>query len=133
MFKNAGIKSIREAQDRLHDGEVFWRYTTKFIYDEDFILSGESPYRYNAERKFLTSDAINCDWGYCTDWCVEVEEQWFDNIPAEGTLCWVSNEIGVTRNRAKLITEYNAGMPMPFKANGVAYSFAAPIKPEDLG
>lgn len=86
-MKNANIKSIEEAKKRLENGEVFYLNEYILYYQDSYMLKGESPYRF--KHKLLGNVAITGAWYSFEDW--QVESKWYDNIPEQGILCFVSD------------------------------------------
>lgn len=90
-LKPAGIKTVREAIERLMNGEVFYDRTgqRKMFYDDSFISCSDgyvSPFK----RLYLgngQTSHINIFWSDVENWLIE--NRWEDNIGV-GVMCWVS-------------------------------------------
>ena len=89
-LKPAGIKTIREAIERLMNWEVFYSLEGyKIIYDDGNTLCDEdlcSPFKVIKDDGW--SEPINGLWEKVSDW--QIERKWEDNI-GDGVLCWVSD------------------------------------------
>ena len=83
MKKNAGIKSKKEAAQRLIDGEVFYHNGHSLKFDNQWVNPFRTIYGLNNTK-------IDDEWSYFDNW--ETEIDWRENI-GKGVLCWVWNEI----------------------------------------
>jgi hypothetical protein len=79
-YKNANIKTMQEAKERLDNGERLFCYGTE-IYVQIPFISGASPYR-------IGKSELVGFWDLFKEW--QVETEWYDNIPEKGVLCWTS-------------------------------------------
>lgn len=108
-LKPAGIKTVREAIERVMAGEVFYSPEGwKIIYDDSNMScrSGRlNPFRV-VERDGI-SEPINALWKKVSDW--QIECKWEDDI-GYGVLCWVSdsNPRPSIGDRICLIVNYNS-------------------------
>ena len=79
-LKPAGIKTIREAIERLMNGEVFYSPEGwKIIYDDGNVECGpgrSSPFKFIHDSDW--SEPINSLWEKVSDW--QIEPKWEDNI-----------------------------------------------------
>ena len=127
-FKPAGIKTVREAIERLMNGEVF--YTPEgyeIIYDDVNVVCSTSDFNpFKVVRSDGRSEPINRLWKRVSDWRIECK--WEDDI-GDGVLCWVSdsNQIPDESNFLRIITTYSKGQEYPYESEGVAYRFATPL------
>lgn len=117
MYKNAGIKSKKEAAQRLIDGEVFYSsLLNQRIYFDD---SNRNPFRYADERM------KDC-WDEFSEWKVEVN--WHDDI-GDGVLCWVWDR---GDKRIALVVKMNSCDGFKFMtANGSWWLNAKPLTKEE--
>ena len=126
-LKPAGLKTIREAIERLMNGEVF--YSTEgweIIYDDGNMLCDTnqcSPFK--LIRNDGWSEPINGLWELL-NW--QIECKWEDDI-GDGVLCWVSDydRIPDKHNYLRLITAYDKGRDYPYRVKEVGYRFATPL------
>lgn len=120
MYKNAGIKSKREAVQRLINGEEF------------VITSGRDVV---TRFKFCETELNPLQWsdGWWLHYEVwETEVEWYDNI-GEGVLCWVWDFDEKAKSIA-IVTEYHEDFTYPYLASsGCGWGNAAPVKPGELG
>lgn len=80
-MKNAGIKSKREAAQRLLDGEVFYNRVGDKIY---FNESKTSPF-------LIGNTILGPSWGDYKSW--QTKPDWRDEVSEDNpVLCWVWNE-----------------------------------------
>jgi hypothetical protein len=64
-------------------------------------------------------------------WSEYKEPQWYDNIPNEGVLCWLSSDVTDKKLIAGVVIRYeNHGKPL-FHTNFSSYYHATPVKPEE--
>ena len=89
-FKQAGIKTVREAIERLMDGEVFYSPEGhKIIYDDANVeCSANAANPFKVVRSDTRAEPINLLWKKLSKW--EIEYKWEDDI-GDGVLCWVSD------------------------------------------
>jgi hypothetical protein len=60
------------------------------------------------------------------------DPEWYENIPKQGVLCWVSDEDSTARDRLVVITLY-AAYHHPFRnSRGVGWLFATPATYESI-
>ena len=122
---NAGLTSKSELYKRLFDGEVFYtELGGKLYYDELYITRGETPFRLG--ESYLA--------GIATRYALllsEVDVEWYDVI-TKPVLCWVSDSSSNRNTYSTLITSYNKGANLPFKAGVYNWKYATPVTPEDL-
>ena len=122
---NAEIKSKSELYKRLFEGEIFYTPTGgKLHYDEVYILTGETPFRFDEE--YLAS--VACRYRSLLS---EVDVEWFDNI-TEPVLCWASDNCIDDKDYPVLIFSYDKGEYAPFKSRIISWRYATPVTPEDL-
>ena len=117
IYKNAGIKSKREAVQRLINGEEF------------VITSGGSVV---IRFKFCENEINPLQWS--DGWWLhyemwETEVEWYDNI-GEGVLCWVWDFDEKAKSIA-IVTEYHEDSSYPYLAS-CGWGNAAPVKPGEL-
>lgn len=59
-------------------------------------------------------------------------KEWYEDIPEDGVLCWVSDYNEDVRQRARLITAVCKNNYSKFISNnGVIWRYATPVKPEE--
>lgn len=132
-LKPAGIKTIREAIERLMDGEVFYSPEGwKIIYDDKNMLCDTdrcSPFKLIKDSGW--SEPINGLWERVSSWQVECE--WEDDI-GDGVLCWVSdcNRIPCKHDYLRFITVYDKNRDYPYRSKEVGYRFATPLTLEEV-
>ena len=90
-FKPAGIKTVREAIERLMNGGVFYSPEgCAIIYDDVSVECGGdrySPFKIRCDGR---SESVNYLWERVSDW--QIEHKWEDDI-GDGVLCWVSSSV----------------------------------------
>ena len=130
-LKPAGIKTIREAIERLMNGEVFYSLGGyEIIYDDVNTLcdtNQRSPFK--VIRDDGQSEPINGLWEIL-NW--QIEHKWEDDI-GDGVLCWVSdcNRIPCKHDYLRLITAYDKSRDYPYRVKEVGYRFATPLTLEE--
>ena len=78
-LKPAGIKTIREAIERLMNGEVFYSPGSyEIIYDDVSVECGPDMYSPFKVRGNGRSEAVNYLWEKVADW--QIEYKWEDDI-----------------------------------------------------
>ena len=132
-LKPAGIKTIREAIERLMNGEVFYSPEGhEIIYDDVNVEC--SPIHVNP-FKVVRSDGraepINLLWEKLSDW--KIEYKWENDI-GDGVLCWVSdcNRIPCKHDYLSFITVYDKNSDYPYRSKEVGYRFATPLTLEEV-
>ena len=131
-LKPSGIKTVREAIERLMNGEVF--YSTggyEIIYDDVNTSCGlrlYSPFKIISGTDIC--EPVNYLWEQVADW--QIEYKWEDNI-GDGVLCWVSdfNRIPCRHDFLRLITAYDKNSDYPYRSKEVGYRFATPLTLEE--
>ena len=119
-YRNAGIKTIREAITRLMDGEVFY-YQNKEIYYDECAIDG-NPFCYGTE--ILKSYFRNFEY-----W--QVKTDWRDNLSKKSpVLCWVWNE-SPEQKIPRLITGYRKGCALPYITTGGWFENAEKMTKEE--
>ena len=130
-LKPAGIKTIREAIERLMNGEVFYSLGGyEIIYDDVNTLcdtNQRSPFK--VIRDDGQSEPINGLWEIL-NW--QIECKWENDI-GDGVLCWVSdcNRIPCKYDYLSFITAYDKNSDYPYKSMEVGYRFATPLTLEE--
>jgi hypothetical protein len=128
MYKNAGIKSKKEAAQRLIDGEVFYSPISQS--EIKFVPSRTQPFRYVESRKFV-DNCLDMAWDTFADWQVKVD--WRENI-GEGVLCWVWDDDSEKRKRIAVVVAYHKyrAIPERFVTDKVgSWANAKPLTPEE--
>ena len=131
-FKPAGIKTVREAIERLMNGEVFYSPEgCEIIYDDVSVECGGdrySPFKIRCDGR---SESVNYLWERVSDW--QIEHKWEDDI-GDGVLCWVSdcNRIPCKHDYLRLITVYDKNSDYPYRSKEVGYRFATPLTLEEV-
>ena len=132
-LKPAGIKTVREAIERLMNGEIFYSPEGwEIVYDEVNIECSGDRYGPFKVRGNGRSKAVNYLWEKVSDW--QIECKWEDDI-GDGVLCWVSNFAIVpgNGNRLRLIVKYYAGEHYPYETDEQCwYKYAIPLTSEEL-
>ncbi len=119
MLKNAGIKSKKEAVQRLIDGEKFYWGGLEMSFDP----SRTNPFR--AEESDLTGY-----WYYYKKW--EVKFEWYDDL-GEGVLCWVWDGNEEPRRRVGVVTRYVSESVFKFSLKSGAWvEHATPMTSEEV-
>lgn len=114
MRKNAGIKSKKEAAQRLIDGEMFWFDGWKIHFDDSEWV----PFR-------IDDDELYATWSTFAEW--ETEIDWRENI-GKGVLCWVWD-----RNKEekiiRVITGFieKRGSQQYITRNNIGFNYAEPM------
>ena len=127
-LKPAGIKTVREAIERLMNGEVFYSPEGwEIIYDEEDVTCDSIDYSpFKVIRGSSNSVPINSLWRKVSDW--KIEYKWKDNI-GDGVLCWVSdlNRIPCRHDYLRLVTAYDKSGESPYRSREAGYRFATPL------
>ena len=131
-LKPAGIKTVREAIERLMNGEVF--YSTEdceIIYDDVNTSCGlrlYSPFKIISGTDIC--EPVNYLWEQVADW--KIEYKWENDI-GDGVLCWVSdsNRIPCRHDYLRLVTAYDKSGEYPYRSREVGYRFATPLTLEE--
>ena len=130
-FKPAGIKTVREAIERLMNGEIFYSPGGyEIIYDDVNTLCDtdqRSPFK--VIRDDGQSEPINGLWEIL-NW--QIECKWENDI-GDGVLCWVSdcNRIPCKYDYLSFITAYDKNSDYPYRSKEVGYRFATPLTLEE--
>ena len=130
-LKPAGIKTIREAIERLMNGEVFYSPGGyEIIYDDVNTLCDtdqRSPFK--VIRDDGQSEPINGLWEIL-NW--QIEHKWEDDI-GDGVLCCVSdsNRTPDARDFLLIITGYDKEEDYPYRTSYTGYKFATPLTLEE--
>ena len=130
-LKPAGIKTVREAIERLMNGEIFYSPGGyEIIYDDVSVECGPDMYSPFKVRGNGRSEAVNYLWEKVSDW--QIEHKWEDDI-GDGVLCWVSdcNRIPCKHDYLRLITAYDKSRDYPYRVKEVGYRFATPLTLEE--
>lgn len=64
-----------------------------------------------------------------SQWSEYKEPQWYDNIPEEGVICWVSDYVKENKDSVRLITKYTQSIG--FFSSSTLWKYATPVKPEE--
>ena len=132
-LKPAGIKTTREAIERLMNGEVFYSPNgNKIIYDDTDVQCSTGRSNPFKVRCNAGSEPINGLWEKVFDW--QTKCKWEDDI-GEGVLCWASDSNVVPNNsdRAQLIVKYSVGDKYPYETNDKHwYAYATPLTQKEL-
>jgi len=119
MRKNAGIKSKKEAAQRLIDGEVFyWDGAQLSFRDNDH----EQPFGTIMISRSSNLD-MNVSWGSFDEW--EVDVDWRENI-GKGVWCWVWDSDESDRS-AFIVKNYNMKDKMPYITDFGGWMNAEPM------
>ena len=132
-LKPAGIKTVKEAVERLMNGEVFYDRIgqRKMFYDDSSIFCSDdyvSPFK----RLYLGSgqtSPINLLWGDVKNWLIET--RWEDNIGV-GVACWVSytNKNPDYTCPMRVIVGYDKNSTQYTAVEGTHWSYAIPVGEE---
>ena len=131
-LKPAGIKTVREAIERLMNGEIFYSPGgCKIIYDDVSVECGPDMYSPFKVRGNGRSEAVNYLWEKVSDW--QIEHKWEDDI-GDGVLCWASdfNRTPGKNDYLRLIMVYDKSGDYPYRSKGSAYAFATPLTLEEV-
>ena len=131
-LKPAGVKTVREAIERLMDGEVF--YSTEgceIIYDDVNTSCGlrlYSPFKIISGTDMC--EPVNYLWEQVADW--QIEHKWENDI-GDGVLCWVSDydRTPGKNDYLRLITAYEKSGDYPYRSMEMGYEFATPLTLEE--
>jgi len=128
MYKNAGIKSKKEAAQRLIDGEVFYSPISQS--EIKFVPSRTQPFRYVESRN--VDNCLDMAWDTFADWQVKVD--WRENI-GEGVLCWVWDDDSEKRKRIAVVVAYHKYRAITERFvtddNVGSWANAKPLTPEE--
>ena len=126
-YINAGIKSKKEAAERLINGEVFFmKAELHEILDElheIFFDAHQDPCPFRLDNSYLHSSWDNFD-----QWLIK--QDWRDNI-GDGVFCWVWDECQSLQS-LRLITEYVEGDQYPYINNKCGWMNAKPASLEEI-
>lgn len=135
-FKPAGIKTIREAINRLMNGEVFYSpegyEDYEIIYDDVSVKCGKDSYNpFKVLRGNGRSEPVNYLWEKVSDW--QTKCKWEDDI-GDGVLCWVSdsNRTPCKHDYLRFITAHNKSEDYPYRSKEAGYRFATPLTLEEV-
>ena len=103
MRKNAGIKSKKEAAQRLMNGELFYHRDDCIFFDEDC----NSPFRYRSNGIEVP---LTDHFEIINEWQVEID--WRENI-GKGVWCWVWDSDESDRS-AFIVKSYNMKDKIPY-------------------
>lgn len=124
----------------------------KNLYKEQNLKRGDIILCNNKKRIFVTY----IEGGFCPYVCVTIGDEtnfkndrpfdvtiwqeedvsakpkeWYEQIPEEGVICWVSAENSNERNTVAIIKSYVSCAEHPFISKKVCWKYATPIKPEE--
>ena len=128
-YVNAGIKSKKEARERLDAGEVFYHSPGDegriFV---DYSQEG-SPYKYHDRHGISTLFGV---WDCYGDWLKKGE--WWDSIPEHGVPCWVSDHHPEPDSQSDManILQHCARETHSFKGKDILYRYATPLTDEEI-
>lgn len=125
MRKNANIKSVREAIQRLMDGEIFYFLGYRMWFSDD----GTAPFKV----KIIQEHEITTEFGEFAKWEEKVE--WYEDLKHKPRLCYVSdtNSTPNSKNTVKLVTAFSTGQELKYITdNGVQYRYATPLTDEEI-
>ena len=132
-LKPAGIKTVREAIERLMNGEVFYSPEGREIrYDDSNIACGSGRVNpFIIIEPDGSCEPINLLWKRVSSW--QIEYKWEDNI-GDGVLCWVNdfNRTPGKNDYLRLITAYDKNSDYPYKSKEVGYRFVTPLTLEEV-
>ena len=121
MRKNAGIKSKKEAAQRLIDGEKFiWR-STELFFDEKM-----QSYPFVAVCKGSTEN-IYIAFDHFAEWQTEID--WRENI-GKGVLCWVWDEI--EHKTCGLVIDYKKHVDYPYRTGPCGWKHAEMLTDDEI-
>ena len=130
-LKPAGIKTVREAIERLMNGEVFYSPGGyEIIYDDVSVECSGDRYGPFKVRGNGRSEHVNYLWEKVSDW--RIEYKWEDDI-GDGVLCCVSdsNRTPDARDFLLIITGYDREEDYPYRTSYTGYKFATPLTLEE--
>ena len=131
-LKPAGIKTIREAIERLMNGEVFYSPRgCKIIYDDVNTSCGSDRYSpFKLINDIVVCEPVNYLWEQVSDW--QIEYKWENDI-GDGVLCWASdfNRTPGKHDYLRFITIYDKNSDYPYRSREVGYRFATPLTLEE--
>ena len=131
-LKPAGIKTVREAIERLMNGEIFYSPGgCKIIYDDVSVECGPDMYSPFKVRGNGRSEHVNYLWEKVSDW--QIECKWENDI-GDGVLCWVNdfNRTPGKHDYLRFITAYDKNSDYPYRSKEVGYRFATPLTLEEV-
>lgn len=118
---DAGIRSKKEAAERLIAGEVFYdAYNKKIYFDGDEVI----PFRYGDEP-------LSGVWATYIDWETEVEIPWYEEADAFPRLCRVW-DTDVNAAKVHLIDAFEVGKIYSFRMGEVGWTTAEPLTLEEV-
>lgn len=122
MYKNANIKSKKEAIQRMMDGEVFYGEGGAKIYYEE--ASSGAPFRCVVDGR---NNPLTGLFDLFDEW--QTKTEWYENIPEQGVLCWVWVESPAGRQLRVIVrTDHDSFIA----AGGGAWKNAEPVKLEEI-
>ena len=130
-LKPAGIKTVREAIERLMNGEVFYSPGGyEIIYDDVSVECSGDRYGPFKVRGNGRSEHVNYLWEKVSDW--QIEHKWEDDI-GDGVLCWVNdfNRTPGKNDYLRLITACEKSGDYPYRSMEMGYEFATPLTLEE--
>ena len=131
-LKPAGIKTVREAIERLMNGEIFYSPGgCKIIYDDVSVECGPNMYGPFKVRGNGRSEPVNYLWEKVSDW--QIDEYTWENDIVDGVLCWISdsNRTPGKHDYLRFITAYDKNRDYPYRSREVGYRFATPLTLEE--
>lgn len=117
---NANIKNKTELATRLIAGETFYHKGDAIFYDETYCI----PFR-------IENATMVATWNKYSEFTIK--SNWYQNIPEEGIICWVSDINPDEHDQVSIIREYRDKAREPFvtyKDN--TYQFTTSVAPEDI-
>lgn len=76
---------------------------------------------------------VETNFKHPESWETYIDPRWYENIPENGVLCWVSDESETSQLQVDRIVTVNKISSIEFVDNfGEPWKYATPVKPEDL-
>lgn len=119
MYKNAGIKSIKEAYLRVLDGEVFYFNGEKIFFDPEFEGSPLRIGRCYASFEFKRFD----------EFMIEVD--WRDTLEEKPRLCWVW-DVNEDKKVVANVIGFDGEWEVPYRTPRFSYKNAIPLTKEEI-
>lgn len=127
MKKKHNYKTLADVIRAMLDGVVFYPpkghigETRSFKYT--LPVQGQSvPFRFGMYY-------IQEYWLEWKEWTVE--SHWYENIPSEGVLCWVKDEVDDECEVDTVILYNTESKDYPFKGRREGWTHATPVKPSE--
>lgn len=116
------IEEFLEREQAVFTPETLAEFYTKAAQPNASIWScvGKAPWNVNTYGPNLMCNPNH--------WEVRVPKEWYDDIPENGIICWVTNE---NHRSIAVVDDYMHGHKRPFKSGGLEFTTATPVTAEE--